>query len=97
MENDREQRIRERAYALWEQEGRPEGDDLRFWINALRDLGEDGPDQQILTENTSVLGEPEAKPAPAKTKSKRSASTKGSSISTGEGSVRSAVRHAEGP
>lgn len=28
---DRQQRIRERAYALWEADGRPEGRDLEFW------------------------------------------------------------------
>jgi hypothetical protein len=26
-----QQRIRDRAYALWEEEGRPEGQDDRFW------------------------------------------------------------------
>ncbi len=37
-----EQRIRERAYFLWEQEGRPEGRDLDYWerareLQAMRD------------------------------------------------------------
>lgn len=34
MDNGKEQRIRERAYALWEKEGRPEGRDLEFWDRA---------------------------------------------------------------
>jgi hypothetical protein len=32
MDND--QRIRERAYALWEKEGSPEGRDAEFWERA---------------------------------------------------------------
>jgi Protein of unknown function (DUF2934) len=31
---DREQAIRERAYAIWEEEGRPEGKHLQHWFHA---------------------------------------------------------------
>ncbi len=31
---EREQRIRERAYHLWDSEGRPEGRDLDYWERA---------------------------------------------------------------
>ncbi|MBN8905656.1 MAG: DUF2934 domain-containing protein [Alphaproteobacteria bacterium] len=31
---DREQRIRERAYSLWEEEGRPDGRGEEFWERA---------------------------------------------------------------
>ncbi len=31
---EREQRIRERAYHLWEQDGRPQGRDLEYWERA---------------------------------------------------------------
>ncbi|MBV8094631.1 MAG: DUF2934 domain-containing protein [Acetobacteraceae bacterium] len=34
MSPEREQRIRERAYHLWEQEGRPEGRETEFWERA---------------------------------------------------------------
>jgi Protein of unknown function (DUF2934) len=30
-------KIRERAYQLWEAAGRPEGDGVRFWIEAERE------------------------------------------------------------
>lgn len=33
-DEDREQRIRELAYAIWEQEGRPEGQSERHWETA---------------------------------------------------------------
>jgi hypothetical protein len=33
-----DEEIRARAYALWEQAGRPEGDGLPFWLQAEREL-----------------------------------------------------------
>jgi Protein of unknown function (DUF2934) len=35
---DREDRIRQRAYEIWEQEGRPEGQDQRHWERAAQNL-----------------------------------------------------------
>ena len=35
---DAEQRTRERAYFLWEQEGRPEGHAVEHWFAAQRDV-----------------------------------------------------------
>lgn len=34
MDNGNEQLIRERAYALWEKEGSPDGRDAEFWERA---------------------------------------------------------------
>ena len=34
-----EQRIRERAYHLWDEEGRPQGRDLEFWERARELVG----------------------------------------------------------
>ena len=34
----REQRIRERAYAIWEQKGRPEGKDREHWLRAEAEI-----------------------------------------------------------
>jgi len=34
----REQAIRERAYAIWEEEGRPEGRDLEHWLQAETEI-----------------------------------------------------------
>ena len=36
---DRQQHIRERAYALWEADGRPEGRDLEYWERAGELIG----------------------------------------------------------
>ncbi len=34
MSDEREEAIRERAYAIWEQEGRPDGKSLAHWLQA---------------------------------------------------------------
>jgi hypothetical protein len=41
MPIDTEARIRDRAYALWETAGRPEGQDKEFWSAAERELAEE--------------------------------------------------------
>lgn len=97
MENDREQRIREHAYRLWEQEGRPEGADLDHWQAALSQFDKDGTDGEVIAENTSVLGEPEPDAPPTKSKREGKGGKKGSTFTTGEESASKAVRHAEGP
>jgi Protein of unknown function (DUF2934) len=38
MDAAREQKLRERAYAIWEREGRPEGRAEQFWLMAEREL-----------------------------------------------------------
>ena len=39
MTPEREERIKERAYYLWEEEGRPEGRDAEFWERAKELIG----------------------------------------------------------
>ncbi len=41
MAIDREQRVRERAYDLWEQAGRPHGRNDEFWALAAREVHAD--------------------------------------------------------
>ena len=41
MPIDTEARIRDRAYALWETAGRPDGNDKDFWTAAERQLAEE--------------------------------------------------------
>jgi len=38
----REQAIRERAYAMWEEEGRPDGKDLDHWYRAEAEIDSSG-------------------------------------------------------
>lgn len=38
MDEDHVQRVRDRAHALWEQAGRPEGQDAEHWSQAEREI-----------------------------------------------------------
>ena len=38
LENDRFERIRARAYELWERDGRPDGQEWSHWLDAERDV-----------------------------------------------------------
>lgn len=46
MSKDREQRIRERAHAIWEQEGRPDMRHEDHWHQASQEIGDSHPEQQ---------------------------------------------------
>lgn len=35
---DKEQRIHDRAYELWEREGKPDGRDVEFWQKAVTEI-----------------------------------------------------------
>lgn len=61
MTPEREARIRERAYHLWEEDGRPEGRDAEFWERAKELIGmEENSDATLLpnpmTEPTHAEG-----------------------------------------
>ncbi|MFV0622999.1 DUF2934 domain-containing protein [Sphingomonas sp. ac-8] len=67
--NEREQRIRERAHALWQQEGEPEGHHERHWDDATREV-----DAQAAASTDA-----EVTPAPKKPRARRAAATKAAS------------------
>ena len=52
MDEEREQQIRERAYHLWEQAGRPEGREQEFWERAshMHDCQARSPQQRQARE-----------------------------------------------
>jgi hypothetical protein len=47
--NQREERIRQRAYELWEAAGRPGNDHQKFWLIAEAEIAaeEDGADRTV--------------------------------------------------
>lgn len=45
--DDRTEQQRERAYALWDQAGRPEGRHDEFWEQAGHEAGETSPDERV--------------------------------------------------
>jgi hypothetical protein len=67
MEQDREERIRVRAYEIWEREGRQEGSDLAHWEQAENELREEEAGERQPAE------EADATPAAATPKRKRRA------------------------
>ena len=42
MSGDREERVRQRAHELWEQAGRPEGQQDRHWEQAFQEIPAEG-------------------------------------------------------
>jgi hypothetical protein len=55
---DREERIRERAHQLWEQEGRPDGRDADHWERAAREV--DAEDRSLDVGTTPAKTAPPA-------------------------------------
>lgn len=61
--SDREQQVRERAYALWQAEGAPEGRHQDHWQQAETELGGAAPDEE--TTGAEVGGQGVSAQAPA--------------------------------
>lgn len=59
--SDREQKIRERAHALWKSEGEPHGRDEDHWHRAAQEV-----DRETGTPGTAAPGEAPAAPAARK-------------------------------
>jgi len=55
MTEDREAKIRRRAHELWEEQGRPEGRETEFWLQAERKVGIDA-DRRPPEKGGDVVG-----------------------------------------
>ncbi|RVI30932.1 DUF2934 domain-containing protein [Sinorhizobium meliloti] len=61
MDNEREELIRRRAYAIWEQEGRPNGQHQRHWEQAAREMqGPEMPGQETQRDGSAPESEVQA-------------------------------------
>ena len=57
-DNDsRDERVRRRAYELWEQAGKPEGRNDEFWHNALAEISHTGGKEDASSQNASTSTE----------------------------------------
>lgn len=56
MVNDRNDRIRERAHAIWEREGRPHGRQEEHWRQASQEIGDELFQQQGSTDSQERRG-----------------------------------------
>ena len=63
--NAKEEKIRRRAYEIWQQEGCPHGDDLKHWLQAFEELGAkaDKKLQKPAVKKSKTPGEGETKAA----------------------------------
>jgi Protein of unknown function (DUF2934) len=52
MGNNRQERIRQRAHAIWEQEGQPHGAHQRHWDQATSEIDAEDSQASSLAENT---------------------------------------------
>jgi hypothetical protein len=52
--SERSQRIRERAYQIWEEQGRPEGLHAQHWYAAEQELEEDESEDQAQGSNSTA-------------------------------------------
>lgn len=84
MHTDREQRIRDRAYQIWEQHGRPEGGHEQHWLQAEREIDQEGRGNRT----SSTGGEAaETSAETAKPKRRSTGSAKGAAAQPGTGST----------
>jgi hypothetical protein len=90
MAGDRNAQIRERAYLLWENEGRPAGRDMEFWLQAEAAC-DARPERRMTTrESPAIVARPRDQasrkqhpaksPVPAKARAKRSANGQAVSV-----------------
>lgn len=56
MQENRTEKIRQRAYAIWEAEGHPQGRDMDHWRQAEREL--DGGDGKVTMPATGEMAMP---------------------------------------
>ncbi|EJJ29999.1 DUF2934 domain-containing protein [Rhizobium sp. CF142] len=66
-----EGRIRQRAYEIWEQEGRPHGEDLKHWLQAFQEIA-----ASVETDGQSAKKPRSRKAATADTPAKPKGATK---------------------
>jgi Protein of unknown function (DUF2934) len=98
MASDREKEIRQRAYELWEQEGKPHGDDLRHWLKALEQFGNGAvpPAKSKRTDRAKAPAEIPALKVP-QAKTPRTAKERAVEITTGKEPPSKQVKRVEGP
>ena len=63
--------IRERAYWLWEEEGRPEGRELDHWDRASREIAGRAAAITVRAEAASVSRKEKPRQTPAKTRPRK--------------------------
>jgi len=81
-----EDRLRQRAYEIWEQEGRPHGEDMKHWLRAFQEIA----------SSTEADGQPVKKPR-SKKAGEADAASKVKAASKSEGGAQSVPTAAPPP
>lgn len=87
--NAKEEKIRRRAYEIWQQEGCPQGDDLKHWLQAFKELGAEA-DKKLrkpAVKKSKTAGGGETKAAPTAPSSAKLVQN------SAKGRAREATRH----
>jgi hypothetical protein len=69
----KEHAIRERAYAIWEQEGRPDGREWDHWERASREVGLLAPASQAAAKGSPLAKTTSLKASGGRARGRRSA------------------------
>jgi hypothetical protein len=94
-----EDRIRQRAYEIWEREGRPHGDDLKHWMQAFQEIAENAQPSTLKPARATKMttSSPDAKTATTgkikKEKSSASAAPSQPVVSGGAKPARGVTTH----
>ncbi|MCO5066217.1 MAG: DUF2934 domain-containing protein [Rhizobiaceae bacterium] len=69
MSANRDERIRQRAHAIWDREGRPEGAAQRHWQQAEQEIAQEdsAPAKKPAAKKAAVARKPKAEGASTKT------------------------------
>ncbi len=73
---EREERIREEAYRIWEQEGRPQGREREHWKEAVRRVDSGNGSSTANPKEMTAGGAPRQRKAPATTAKPRTGQRK---------------------
>lgn len=84
MTDDRQERIRQRAHAIWEQAGRPEGADMQHWDQATAEIDGEAAKPKKKAAPKKAAAKP-GKAAAAKTAKPAAAKPKAAKPKAGKG------------
>lgn len=80
MDQNVERRIRDRAYSIWEEEGRPAGRDVEHWLRAAQEVAAEEGAPAAAEDAPAATPEAEA-PKPKRTRAPRSTTAKSTTTS----------------
>jgi hypothetical protein len=81
MDQNVERRIRDRAYSIWEKEGRPEGQEVEHWLRACQEVAAEEGSPAASEGSSAESAEAEA-PKPKRARATKSTTAKSTTETT---------------